>query len=155
MNTTLKAVQQDYQRLNDEVQILNSTRQKVAFHAMHLESTRISALKPFIFDQVALNEGSGYRSSTGHFIVPKSGLYAFYASAGNEEIPGGGYFAIYMDNVQVSAYVSVYSNSTQVSVSVQAVVHAQAGQSVWVRSLFYHNFHSNYCSFSGILLSAD
>jgi hypothetical protein len=58
-----------------------TNEQQVAFYASVSPSiTEIQPWETVVFSQVVTNEGGAYNSSTGEFIAPVNGTYAFYSN---------------------------------------------------------------------------
>jgi hypothetical protein len=108
---------------------------RVAFYARNLLNiSRPDPDSPLVFRDVGYNEGGGYNNSNGYFTVPAAGTYFFIASTG---LMGGRVYSwlnIAVDNWNLGgSYIFPKSDGEDESFSVQALVHVQAGQRVWVR----------------------
>ncbi|KAK7105491.1 uncharacterized protein [Littorina saxatilis] len=133
---------------------------RVSFHATHLKDYTPSNGDVLIPTKVFNNQGSGYNPSTGKFTAPYTGTYCFTAS-----LCGSGTNQQYIDvwltvdgKHELLAETHFDSEGILDAASLQAVVFAQAGQSVWLEAIgdhnsFYSHAYSN--SFSGFLIYYD
>ena len=128
----------------------------VVFQATGVQKTSgYSVGETVIFPAVTYNEGSGYNSSTGKFMAPVSGVYAFAKQICENP-----------DTYSYTAFVhnghSVLSSMNQVPnfyscQSAQVFVQMASGDQMWVRVVFRSSSRLYYdsqlqTSFSGSLI---
>ncbi|XP_062581627.1 uncharacterized protein LOC134243390 [Saccostrea cucullata] len=85
-----------------------------------------------LFDQVLLNDGNGYNSSTGIFIAPRDGLYVFgwHILPGYQSISHTG---LIVNNNEISGnYCNTRRNTGQQLCSKMSVVKLAVGDKVWI-----------------------
>ncbi|KAK7101031.1 uncharacterized protein [Littorina saxatilis] len=141
------------QHLHDE------KTKRVSFHATELKNNAPSSGDVLIPTNVLNNQGNGFNPSTGKFTAPYTGTYCFTASLCGRS--AGHYIAVYlMVDGKQELYVDMDfdNDGKNDAASLQAVVHARAGQSVWLQAnggnnRFSSKSYSN--SFSGFLISYD
>ncbi|XP_070201862.1 complement C1q tumor necrosis factor-related protein 7-like isoform X2 [Littorina saxatilis] len=141
------------QHLHDE-----NTKQ-VSFHATGLSNLTPSEGAVLFPTNVLNNQGNGYNPSTGKFTAPFNGTYCFLATLWGDGVDH--YIAVYLmvDGKQELFVETTFGrDGDSDAASLQAVVDARAGQSVWLQVLFDSNQFSPYPvsnSFSGFLVSYD
>ncbi|XP_062619917.1 uncharacterized protein LOC134281473 [Saccostrea cucullata] len=117
----------------------------IAFYAYMAQNTdKISGRRNLIFDVVRTNVGSGYRSGTGVFTVPETGLYVFtWTIRCNEKSSHSTQLMVNYDNLGViHTFVSRFSDMAGTGIVVARVT---IGDRVFVRTHLYWN--------SGIIVS--
>ena len=113
------------------------------------------------YNQVILNRGNDYSTSTHKFTCPYSGVYLFHVSVVSK--PGKqAWLRIVKDRSYIAAAVaddgddiSTESSLHDSSASSLGITYCAAGEMVWVEAINTASFngHSNpYNSFSGVLL---
>ena len=107
------------------------------------------------FDNVLTNEGRAYRSSTGCFIAPASGIYVFHTHVLRCKNSGGLYMHIMKNNQIVSSGTNQDTRFETTSAS--SVLALRRGDVVWVRLRqgIAYGHAAHYTSFSGFSLRVD
>lgn len=114
-----------------------------------------------VFDKVITNVGSGYKASTGHFIAPRAGVYAFFVALTNT--PQHSASAVLYRNGKWIGHVLAHGTATNtdlyVTSTLPCVVTLFAGDEVWVQNEYEYTAVEtidgyNWSYFTGYLVNA-
>ena len=150
-------------RMRGERFVLDSMEGPVAFTAgiNPLYVDNMDPKQTIIFETTITDIGGGYNNSTGIFIAPRPGVYAFSCSLLDHYQNGLMLHAeIVKDNASVLGRVFAHAEQDQYrDQGAQTVVtHLNAGDQVWVRIWDSKNLSLGgqlYSTFTGFLLYAD
>jgi hypothetical protein len=130
---------------------------KVAFHAVFMErsSKTLRAGDHVICEHVVYNASDSYDPKTGMFTVPVSGVYCF--SATSTRNADDGRFSFWADIMLDKVGTTNMAAHGRGRTTAHAVVHASAGQKVFVKSMTNSNdFYGDWNTiFSGFLICPD
>lgn len=125
----------------------------IGFSAVLTHNVYLGNNQAVIYGNILTNVGNGYNKLSGHFIVPRKGLYVFSCTVRantNEGITVG---IVHNGRPVLIIASSVYSPETASGTVVLAL---KKGDNVWVRCLNHGRHiegHHNY--FSGYLISTE
>ncbi|XP_060592021.1 caprin-2-like [Ruditapes philippinarum] len=119
---------------------------------------------PVIFDQVKLNQGSGYDNRHGTFRAPVNGTYQISATLSST--PNNvGFHVAFVKNLASNSVGYLYADANQPhwqEKSTSLVLHLNAGDDVWISCLSDSTIHGDqtgtsafHSHFSGFLISKD
>jgi len=86
-----------------------------------------------VFDKVVTNEGSAYQSTTGNFIAPSSGVYAFNLHVQTCRRNSDSAIQIMRNQDAIAATIADEALYESISASASAVLRLDIGDAVWVR----------------------
>ena len=125
--------------------------------SVHQTNTMNGAYGPFPFNDVDVNIGNGWNSSTSKFVAPYAGVYQLHLTATsmpNSQVD----FRLYWNNV---AYANIYSTTTNynglVTRSRAIMIDATAGDTFFIATLSSTHLYSSsrrLISFTGFLISS-
>lgn len=124
-----------------------------------LTHVTLDAQRIVVFDQVLVNVGGGYSSSTGIFRAPMSGTYLFSLTILSKTKAKYAHIQLMKNDVELGRIFAGSEIATWVQTgAVTIATHLTEGDEVYTREFPDHTGHlhgNNYCSFSGVLLNAD
>jgi hypothetical protein len=142
----------------------HTSTHRVAFHASGLPSEHPPQGTPLIFPNVRYNDGGGYNSSNGYFVVPTQGVYFIISTTANR-YAGDIYFWLRVDDQTVAngysfGVVSPYNSNVHYNgmATVHAILPLREGQRVSViggSATGSVGFWERLSVFSGFLLFSD
>nr|KAG5703151.1 hypothetical protein BaRGS_027316 [Batillaria attramentaria] len=155
LNSLQQSCESTYHYLEDN---LKKERLRPAFHANFNATTQTNVGDHDVlkFDNVVINYGNGYNSSTGKFTAPVTGIYEM--SVHFEEAQGQYVYVNLMTEAGKVSYSVAGDPNWQNSASFTVLVFLNQGQTTWVerdagsRSYVLNGLRS---SFSGFLVRAD
>lgn len=130
--------------------ILGLSDPPIAFSAVLSTNTHLGNDDAIKYDKVLTNLGNGYDKWSGHFVVPRKGVYVFSCSV---MCPNPNHITVGIIK-NGKTVLPVAAQRGWESSSRIVILSMEKGDRVWVRRLAHdRNIMANYNSFSGYLLS--
>lgn len=130
----------------------------VVFFTAHQGSLREDEFNPIVFNQVLVNQGSGYNNQTGVFTAPHTGIYQFMFSAQLCRGSFNNFWNFVVNDVSKSLCHAQVSRGDTTSITCYQMDSLRQGDRVWVKqralSCAWASAVSTTITFSGVLLSS-
>ncbi|XP_012716364.2 uncharacterized protein LOC105925181 isoform X1 [Fundulus heteroclitus] len=128
----------------------------VVFFAAHQGMTRELLFNPIIFNQVLVNQGSGYDNTSGVFTAPVDGIYQFLFSAQLCRGDHNNFWAFMVNGVETMLCHAQMSGGDTSLNTCFFIENLKKGYRVWIKQLegscAWSSATSKTITFSGVLL---